>query len=232
MTEFLVNPSFEYELQGWQQSNVTSGWAGTGTWSDRPAHEGSSFASFAFEKITSVDVYQTVSGLPAGTYSMKAALRNTGGKSYITDQHVYATTAAGTVESTPLTDVSGDNNNDWYDFTVTDIVLKDGEALRLGARSTGSGTQAGWFQVDDFRLYYWGTSGSTGIDSPLSRTDVALTVSVSGGRLVVSSPTACRLPVYTVGGAISAVVSIQPGQQSFSLPSGQYVVGGKVVSVP
>lgn len=232
MTEFLVNPSFEYELQGWQQSNVTSGWAGTGTWSDRPAHEGSSFASFAFEKITSVDVYQTVSGLPAGTYSLKAALRNTGGKSYLTDQHVYATTAAGTVDSTPLTDVSGDNNNDWYDFTVTNIVLKEGETLRVGACSTGSGTQAGWFQVDDFRLYYWGTNGSTGIDSPLLRADGTLTVSVSGGRLVIVSPTACRLPVYTVGGVLSAVVDIQPGQQSLSLPSGQYVVGGKVVSVP
>lgn len=229
MTEFLVNPSFEHELNGWSQANAISGWSGAGTWSDRPAHEGSYFASFAFEKITSLDVYQTVADLPAGVYSVQAALRNTGGTAYLTDQHVYGETTAGTVDSAPLTSVSGDNNNDWYDFTAEGIKLADGESLRLGVRSTGSGTQAGWFQVDDFRLYYWGTN-TDGINAVYGTTD-GVELSLTDGEVVVSAAAACRMPVYTVGGVLYTVWNLQAGRQTMSLPNGQYVVNGKVVSV-
>ena len=88
---------------------------------------------------------------------MQGALRNTDGADLLTDQHIYAEAQAGTYDSEVLSHVGGENNNDWSDFTVAGIRLGEGESLRLGVRSSGSGTTAGWFQADDFRLFSWGT---------------------------------------------------------------------------
>ena len=229
MTEFLANPSFESGTTGWSLDKQTTGWESFGTWNDRPAHEGAYCVSVAYEGITSLDLYQTVSGLSAGVYSVQGALRNTDGADCLTDQHVYAQTSGGTFNSEPLAEVSGENNNTWYDFTVSGIKLAEGEALRLGVRSSGTGTRAGWFQADDFRLYYWGVNPDA-IRSVQDVVDGVTVQAVEGGvRLTASS--ACRMPVYTVNGMLYTQWTLQAGGQARALPRGQYVVNGKLVLV-
>ena len=161
LTDLLANPSFELGTSGWALDKQASGWEGFGTWGDRPSADGSSFISIAYERITRIDLYQTVGGLPAGIYTVEASLRNTDGVHCLSDQHIYATVGGVTYASDPLTTVSGANNNDWTRLTVSNIELAIGDKLRLGACSTGDGSSTkGWFQADDFRLYYWGKKQS------------------------------------------------------------------------
>ena len=229
MTEFLVNPSFESGKAGWLLDKQTGGWESFDTWNDRPAHEGSYFISLAYGTITSIDLYQVVEGLPAGVYSVQGALRNTDGADLLTDQHIYAEAQAGTYDSEVLSHVGGENNNDWSDFTVAGIRLGEGESLRLGVRSSGSGTTAGWFQADDFRLFYWGTNPSDVRVVQGMVDGVTVVLGEDGVRLTAAS--ACSLPVYTVGGVLYTVWTLQAGTQTKVLPRGQYVVNGKVLFV-
>ena len=123
----------------------------------RPAADGDSYVSVIHEHITSLDLYQTIYDLPAGIYSVEGCLRNTDGTHSLSDQHIYAQVGGVTYASDPLTTVSGIYNSDWTRLTVTNIEVGEGDALRLGACSTGDGySTKGWFQADDFRLYYWG----------------------------------------------------------------------------
>ena len=163
MTDLLANPSFELGTTGWTLDKQASGWESFGTWGDRPAVDGSSFVSVVYERISRLDLYQTLTGLPAGIYTAEASLRNTDGTHCLSDQHIYATVGDVTYTSAPLTTVSGTNNNDWTRLTITDIELAKGDKLRLGACSTGNGSSTkGWFQADDFRLYYWGKQPTPG----------------------------------------------------------------------
>lgn len=169
MTEFLTNPSFENKTTGWSVTKQVSGWESFDTWSDRPAADGTFFVSLCYQNITSIDLHQTVSGLPAGTYTLEASLRNTDGADFLTDQRIYAEADGVLSESDQLTQVSGTGNNDWYRFSVADVELPEGKPLRLGVRSTGTGSGTkGWFQADDFRLYYWGAYRARGIDLPIT----------------------------------------------------------------
>lgn len=231
MTEFLVNPSFEQQTTGWGTENQVSGWASFETWNDRPAADGSHFVSLCYQDITSIDMYQIVNGLPAGSYSLEASLRNTDGASFLTDQHVYAQVGNAVYDSEALTATSGENNNDWYSFAVEDIVLSDGDALRLGVRSsgTGSGTK-GWFQADDFRLYYWGDGFSDAVRS-ISQGTEGVTISLCEGGVRINASVACELPVYTLGGSLFRLLHLGAGTQEVALPRGQYVLAGKTVLV-
>lgn len=162
-------------------------------------------------------------------YSVQGALRNTDGADLLTDQHIYAEAQAGTYDSEVLSHVGGENNNDWSDFTVAGIRLGEGESLRLGVRSSGSGTTAGWFQADDFRLFYWGTNPSDVRVVQGMVDGVTVVLGEDGVRLTAAS--ACSLPVYTVGGVLYTVWTLQAGTQTKVLPRGQYVVNGKVLFV-
>ncbi|MCD8318337.1 MAG: hypothetical protein LUC45_05655 [Paraprevotella sp.] len=230
MTEFLINPSFEEQTTGWSLSKQTSGWEAFGTWNDRPAADGLNFVSVSCENITSLDLYQTVSGLPAGFYRLEGALRNTDGRDFLSDQHLYAQTAEGTYESGLLSDVSGENNNEWFEFSVADIHLSAGGELRLGVRSSGTGTGTkGWFQADDFHLYYLGETPSAVHDAGVSTEGVDVTP-VEGGVMIRSS-VACRLPLYSIGGALQKILNVEVGVQKETLVRGQYVLNGKVIIV-
>lgn len=234
MTEFIVNPSFESGTTGWSLDAVATGWSDMSTWNDRPAAEGSYFISVVRENITSLDLYQELSNLPAGRYTLNASLRNTDGSSYLTDQHIYAQAGErDELSSEPLTNVSGDNNNDWSHFSIENITLDEGETLRIGVKSSGTGSgTAGWFQADNFRLYYWGNDGmETGISStPAAREDGLKIYTVPGG-IVVESSTDCQLPIYSTGGALYKIVKINAGTNEIVLPKGQYISKNAVILI-
>lgn len=229
MTSFLVNPSFEQKTSGWSTDNEVSGWAAFDTWTDRPADDGSAFVSLCYQNITSIDLYQTISGLPAGVYTLEGALRNTDGLSAISNQHLYAEVNGKEYVSEALQQVGGENNNNWYAFKVTDIKLVTGDALRVGVRSTGQGSGTkGWFQADNFRLYYWGTD-VTAITSPRAASDVQLQV-LQGG-LKVNAASEGMLSVYSLGGVLTRSVPLVPGTQWVGLQPGTYIVCGQVVLI-
>ena len=201
MTEFLANPSFESGTTGWSLDKQTTGWESFGTWNDRPAHEGAYCVSVAYESIMSLDLYQTVSGLSAGVYSVqgRVAEHRRGGLSdrparVCPDVRRHFLTRSPWPKSAARTTTRGMTSpcpaSSW----------PKGEALRLGVRSSGTGTRAGWFQADDFRLYYWGVNPDA-VRSVQDVVDGVTVQAVEGGvRLTASS--ACRMPVYTLNGML------------------------------
>ncbi|MBQ8867149.1 MAG: Ig-like domain repeat protein [Bacteroidaceae bacterium] len=232
MTEFLVNPSFENKTTGWSVAKQVSGWESFDTWSDRPAVDGTFFVSLCYQDITSIDMYQNISGLQAGTYTIKASLRNTDGADFLTDQRIYAEAGNNLYESDKLTTVSGDNNNDWTTFTLSDVTLEEGETLRLGARSTGTGSSTkGWFQADDFRLYYWGKKVVDGIENATADEASHPNVTATDGGILVQIAQAEEIAVYGLDGALVKKTRLTAGTHFMPLSTGKYIVGGQVVIV-
>lgn len=230
MTEFLVNPSFENKTTGWSVTKQTSGWESFDTWSDRPAVDGTFFISLCYQNITSIDMFQNVGGLPAGKYTIEASLRNTDGSDFLTDQRIYAQVGNELYESDKLTSVSGDGNNDWTTFVLDDVILNEGENLRLGARSTGTGSGTkGWFQADNFRLYYWGAY-ALGVETLSAGAKNIIVCPVNGGVRVETFEQS-TLTIYALNGAMLTQIALSEGDNFIPLQAGQYLIGGQIVVV-
>lgn len=151
-TDRIANPSFESGTGSWTLTKSVSGWEDFKVTSAAPS-DGSKIYNLWAQKITSVNLHQSII-LPAGNYRLSADLRiNT--LDDVTDQGVYATVHGATHRSaatitrcaSPWETVDG-----WNTLTTDFDVLYDGTTVVVGASSTGSGTTAGWFQVDNFRL--------------------------------------------------------------------------------
>ena len=223
VTAKIVNPSFENGTTGWRYSNDYSGWQDVATWSDRPAADGSMFVSVAAGVIRSLNLYQDINKLPGGIYRLEASLRNTDSPDHITDQHLYATTGDTTIDSAPLTTVSGDGNNDWTRLEIKDIQVADGGTLRIGVKSTGDGTtNHGWFQADDFRLYYKGTSGIGVVPSAAD----SLAISTDGCFIVINSDSRRNLTLYAVDGRAVAQINAPAGLSRHQAAPGFYILAG------
>ena len=157
-TYFVSNPNFE------QKGEWT--WAVAGGGSDqwnggcRPSEEGGANrqgVNLWGWGITSVDVHQTLTGLPNGLYKVSAELITQ--TNYATDQHVYATGAA-TVTSDYLT-VEGWDTYEWTTLTTNDFAVVVDGTLTIGAAASQGGTNSeGWFQATNFKLYYYGPASN------------------------------------------------------------------------
>ena len=177
-------------------------------------------------------MYQNVNGLQAGTYTIEASLRNTDGADFLTDQRIYAEAGGNLYESDKLTTVSGDGNNDWTTFVLSDITLEEGEALRLGARSTGTGSGTkGWFQADDFRLYYWGKKVVDGIRQTEAQPATPSVVPTDGGIEILITKTEEEIAIYNLDGTLVKKTGLTEGKHFMALPTGQYIVKGEVIIV-
>ena len=230
LTEYLVNPSFESKTEGWNLTKTVSGWESFDTWGDRPAADGLNFVSVCYQNITSLDLFQSVKNLPAGYYQVKASLRNTEGVSYLSDQRVYALVRGTLFESECLTEVGGEGNNAWFELTADNVLVNEGQTLRIGIRSTGTGSGTkGWFQADHFRLYYLGTD-PTAVPVLLKAQDDIKVLPIENGIRIFSSAT-CEIPVYGVNGILLKKINVSEGVQDVCLPQGQFIVNGKVVIV-
>ena len=151
---FVPNPNFE-EKGEWTWSVVGGG---TDQWNGgcRPTEEGGANrqgVNLWGWGITSVDVHQTLTGLPNGLYKVSAELITQAG--YATDQHVYAIGAA-TVTSENL-QYEGWDTYEWTTLTTTDYAVVIDGTLTIGAASSKGGTNSeAWFQATNFQLYYYG----------------------------------------------------------------------------
>ena len=153
-TILVPNPNFE-EKGNWTWS-VSGG--GTDQWIGgcRPTAEGATGptgVNLWGWGITSVDVHQTLTGLPNGLYKVSAEMITQ--PNYATDQHVYAT-GANTAESPAMT-VEGWDTYQWETLTTTDFAVVVDGTLTIGAAATQGGSNSeGWFQATNFKLYYYG----------------------------------------------------------------------------
>lgn len=157
-TYFLPNPNFEQKGE-WTWSVVGGG---SDQWNGgcRPSEEGGANrqgVNLWGWGITSVDVHQTLTGLPNGLYKVSAELITQA--NYATDQHVYATGAA-TVESDYLT-VTGWDTYEWTTLTTNGFAVVVDGTLTIGAASSKGGTNSeAWFQATNFKLYYYGPASN------------------------------------------------------------------------
>lgn len=157
MTDRITNAGFESGTTGWTLTKKVSSWEDFKTAGNEPS-EGTKVYNLWAANISSIDLSQTIT-LPAGQYRLTADLRiNT--LNDVTDQSVYAT-AHGTTyrsDSTITFAASPWETQEGWNTLGTDFeVLYDDTPVTIGASSTGSGTgTAGWFQLDNFRLYWLG----------------------------------------------------------------------------
>ena len=154
-TPLISNPNFE-EKGEWTWSVVADGFTDLWIGECRPTEEGGvnrQGVSLWSWGITSVDVHQTLTGLPNGLYKVSAEMITQ--TNYATDQHVYAA-GANTAISDYLT-VEGWNNYEWTTLTTNDFAVVVDGTLTIGAATTQGGSNSeGWFQATNFKLYYYG----------------------------------------------------------------------------
>lgn len=104
--------------------------------------------------IGTLDIQQTITGLPAGFYSVSADMSST---SDPTDNHVYAT-ASGVTKTSPVFSLAGGGWTAWETLTTDKVRVGEDGTLTIGAQSNTDGTQyKGWFCVTNFQLTYHGT---------------------------------------------------------------------------
>ncbi len=182
MTHFIVNPGFD--------ENTPTGWKGIGV---------IDYNEVEFYEKT-FNMYQEISGLPAGKYVLKAQgferpKSNDGGAAYRAGTEtiyarfyakagsfpektapfssIYAHTYSGTgalngyvntmsAAKTMLTNTA----NAYYEVTVSDFLLDEGDVLTIGARSDFKQTGY-WTLFDNFRLEYLGAFDSNDLGESL-----------------------------------------------------------------
>ena len=94
--------------------------------------------------------------LPNGYYKVAGDLITQAG--FVTDQHVFGTSALQSANSAPLTDGlwSDDGYGTWTTLTTEKVLVHDGK-LTIGASGTmANANQSGWFCATNFKLYFVG----------------------------------------------------------------------------
>lgn len=177
-TGFIANPSFE-DGQSWLQNGTgggainqpnewklvvkQEGW-GDMCMNETAPQDGKYMFNAWSGTVHSVDLNQAVR-LPGGSYTMTAAMR-TEWTHQVTNQHIYAVIGTDTIHSDTLKVASimrptGDdatNANEWktvegWQTLTAKLTLAEETVVTIGVLSTGgTGDNAGWFQLDNFRL--------------------------------------------------------------------------------
>ena len=106
--------------------------------------------------------------LPNGYYKVAGDLITQAG--FVTDQHVFGTSALQSANSAPLTDAlwSDDGNGTWTTLTTEKVLVHDGK-LTIGASGTmANANQSGWFCATNFKLYFVGKATDQEIANALA----------------------------------------------------------------
>ncbi len=141
----IENPDFSDGSNGWNTANVSNGGdfrtntiAGKTCWNNWS------------NNFTSMDVYQELSGLEPGAYTLTCV--SMCGPGEISDQHAYLMTQGDTAVS-PVKQVAIWNTAEgWERQTTEKIIVGTNGRLRVGYASTSGGGTRGWFCVTDFVL--------------------------------------------------------------------------------
>lgn len=162
ITEIVSNPSFTEGTTSWTlANNLNSGDVRAAT------IQGQTCLNNWSADFTTMNVYQDLPTLPAGTYTLTCT--SLCGPGEISDQHAYA--IAGDITYTsPVKQLGLWSTEGWETQTVQQITLPQDETIRIGYASTSGGGTIGWFCVTNFNLTYQ----STDFDTTLTPLQIAL----------------------------------------------------------
>lgn len=156
----------------WTMKNEVGGWVDVNMRDAQPwivdgvtINEGMNCLNAWAGEITSLDVFCDIVNLRDGVYSLSVDATTEEGT--LNDQHAYMTTTFGTVESDPMS-FGGFTGNLWETLTIEMVPVVGGK-LRIGFASTGKGGSSGWFQINNFKLYYHGEATAEDMQDTWSR---------------------------------------------------------------
>ena len=144
----ILNPSFTSGANYWNTANV----AVKGDFKAATVLGKTCYNNWS-NNFTSLNIYQDLTGLKSGLYTVTA--KSVCGEGNINDQHVYAETSTHLVKSP----VKADDvwSADHWETQTTDVIyVTEGDYLRVGYASTSGGGTKGWFCVTDFELTHMG----------------------------------------------------------------------------
>jgi hypothetical protein len=152
----LCNPGFEEGVNyheginkplGWKLEQTTAGTRDIGNKTATPAEGYYKYSVWA-SQVVGINLYQDIS-LSAGEYVLSGVL-HTSTAGDVTNQHLYAKID----DSEPVASatLSYDADNYWIPLSVSFTVAVDNATVRIGAQSTGRGTAAGHFAIDNVSL--------------------------------------------------------------------------------
>ncbi len=158
---------------GWSTSNVTNG----GDYRTSFNQEKTCFNSWS-TNFTSMDLYQNITGLPAGIYTVTCYAMTQ--PNDLNDQHAYVGSSLTKANSPNMTTAtwydattSPSGSGEWEKMVTRKVILLAGDTLRMGFASTHNPAalddagaargQNGWFSVTDFALNYYGNTGADAI---------------------------------------------------------------------
>ena len=224
LTSYIKNPGFEGNCssndktinvpEGWSMANTVSGWLDGKKTNSKPTPvEGASQYNLWAGSITKTDLYQEISSLPEGEYSLSASVYS--GVNEATDQHLYATIGEATSVSPNYS-----TDGSYQELTVTFTVTTSNTPIRIGITSTGNGsTSAGWFCVDNFKLNYLGYDIAAAIQTLATQAEAAKAISqeamsseakedlqdaISAAQTIINNQTGSRDEINAASQTLSA----------------------------
>lgn len=174
--------------------------------------------------VTHINLYQDVN-LPGGEYTLTAAIR-TDNETNISDQHLYARAGNDSILSPTLIYTEDPY---WQELSLDFKVPGGGATVRIGASSTGTGTAAGWFQVDNFQLTC--NSSIVAITAPSYNNQQFSVTGVKGGIVLKSEADHTPIRIHALTGQLLKSLTVSQGETFVAFPQGIYIVSGKKVVV-
>ena len=203
-------------IKSWTNASVGGGDYRTNHLGERPCWNSWS------DNFTSMNVYQTLTGLKNGYYAVKCYAMTQ--SDCITDQHAYVKSNTGIAVSLTMTVDDGWNVPEgWEELTTEMIAVVDGK-LDIGFTSTSGGGTKGWFCVTDFTLLYYG-EGDISLTQILStRVEEAnnLKSKLKGDRKALEGALAIAKEVTTEEQIIAALDTINAGMDIVNASNAEY----------
>ena len=226
---FIQNPNFEAK-DGWTW-NLTHDGGGSDIWVGgcRPTTadgENRQGLNIWGNHIVSIDVQQTLTGLPNGLYAISGEMITQTG--YATDQHLYVESSINTATS-PYLEAEGWDNYEWTTLTTGYAIVNDGNLVIGAGSNTGGSASEGWFQLTNVQLYYYGEASAEdlaaayeatiakaeGLVATLLPGDAAvLSAKIAEAKALESQEAACALlqePIKTATAAAGVYASFKNG---------------------
>ncbi len=110
---------------------------------------------------TEMKLYQVITKLPAGLYSVSCETATDGA---IHDQHAFAASSSGIavspVPTTQSPEGSFPGGGLWEEIQTEKVLVMNDGILTIGMASTSGGGTSGWFCATNFKLLYYGNEGA------------------------------------------------------------------------
>jgi len=255
-TSYIVNPSFEYKSEGIPNDGTTLrgvpyGWKQTGSIkgnsyginNDAKNISGNNACWYSSLPMPdNFELYQTLSGLPAGKYTVRCRMAAPIKK--LTTQRLFANNNVQYLgyETDYDKNLTEGEINSYANLATTyeyllqemeaDVILGKGENLKLGVRTSNmkpdgsreTSDNHGWFKVDHFRLELKELHEETGLNL-VEEGFFRITGEEGGCRIFLEKPfEKAHIRVISLSGYLIHDRSLYGAESKITLPKGLYVI--------